>query len=138
MNRKRPPSIKSQFFSPENFQILKDLITDSIARNLRVKIKGKYDKDILEDMKDVFSNKPKKEKGEEEEIYIQKLNKNVLSISLGKISDNVSKKISEDLIDKHKVNIRPESTTSNSKKKLLIILIKLIVKEHYQFLIEKI
>ena len=119
MNRKRPPSIKSQFFSPENFQILKDLITDSIARNLRVKIKGKYDKDILEDMKDVFSNKPKKEKGEEEEIYIQKLNKNVLSISLGKISESVSKKISEDLIDKHKVNIRPESTTSNSKREVI-------------------
>ena len=90
MNRKRPPSIKSQFFSPENFQILKDLITDSIARNLRVK-KGKYDKDILEDMK-VFLAISQKKKREEEEIYIQKLNKNVLSISLGKISEMYPKK----------------------------------------------
>ena len=129
MKRAQKPSIKSRFFSPDNFQILKDLISDSIARNLRVKIKNKYDKDILEDMKEIFSKKPKKDREDTDENYIQKLNKNVLSISLSKITENVNTKINEDMIDKHKVSLRPESTTSSTKKMYYQILVKFKMKE---------
>ena len=104
-------NIKSLFFSLDNYNVLKKIICENIMKNFDIDIQSRYDKNILEDMKHIYNNKPKKSRKQDDNDYIQTLNKNTLNISLIKISENVA--------DTYKISSRPKATVNSSKKEVV-------------------